>query len=209
MLYVAGEIIIWMVLAFALGLLIGWFVWGLRQRKTRADAAAAPRPAPASDIESVRPVPKAAPVVAEGAVEELPVTPPAGQPAVPLAPPVPVSTDPVGASELSFDESALEESAFEEPAAPVDSGAAAEAGEAVTAGAGHAEAATPGLAELVQDALNAPPAPGASDLPDDLVLPGEVPPVGEPGPAIEEVPARGQPAVEGELPSPTPGDDQR
>jgi predicted flap endonuclease-1-like 5' DNA nuclease len=32
MLYVAGEILIWMVLAFLLGLLLGWFLWGYRSR---------------------------------------------------------------------------------------------------------------------------------------------------------------------------------
>jgi predicted flap endonuclease-1-like 5' DNA nuclease len=34
MLYVAGEILVWMVLAFLLGLLVGWFVWGYRSRAT-------------------------------------------------------------------------------------------------------------------------------------------------------------------------------
>jgi predicted flap endonuclease-1-like 5' DNA nuclease len=32
MLYVAGEIFIWMILAFALGLAVGWFVWGYRSK---------------------------------------------------------------------------------------------------------------------------------------------------------------------------------
>ncbi|HEY8092972.1 MAG TPA: hypothetical protein VID93_04295 [Acidimicrobiales bacterium] len=32
MLYVAGEILVWMVLAFILGLALGWFVWGYRSR---------------------------------------------------------------------------------------------------------------------------------------------------------------------------------
>jgi predicted flap endonuclease-1-like 5' DNA nuclease len=32
MLYVAGEILLWMVLAFVLGLALGWFVWGYRSR---------------------------------------------------------------------------------------------------------------------------------------------------------------------------------
>src|SRR6187455_2551266 len=104
MLYVAGEIVLWMILAFALGLLIGWFVWGLRQRKTLADAAAAPRPAASSDVESVtvRPVAKPAPVAAAAAAAaaELPITPPAGQPAVPFAPPVAV---PVGAEAAADD----------------------------------------------------------------------------------------------------------
>ena len=32
MLYVAGEILIWMVLAGLLGLLLGWFIWGYRSK---------------------------------------------------------------------------------------------------------------------------------------------------------------------------------
>ena len=32
MLYVAGEILIWMALAFILGLVLGWFLWGYRSR---------------------------------------------------------------------------------------------------------------------------------------------------------------------------------
>ena len=32
MLYVAGEILVWMALAFVLGLLVGWFVWGYRSK---------------------------------------------------------------------------------------------------------------------------------------------------------------------------------
>ena len=32
MLYVAGEILIWMVLAGLLGLLLGWFLWGYRSK---------------------------------------------------------------------------------------------------------------------------------------------------------------------------------
>jgi predicted flap endonuclease-1-like 5' DNA nuclease len=49
MLYVAGEILIWMVLAGLLGLLLGWFLWGYRskgqaekaERETQQRAAAA------------------------------------------------------------------------------------------------------------------------------------------------------------------------
>ena len=104
MLYVAGEIVLWMILAFALGLLVGWFVWGLRQRKTLPAAAAAPRPAGSSDVESVtvRPVAKPAPVAAAAAAAaaEMPITPPAGQPAVPLAPPL---AGPVGAEPAATD----------------------------------------------------------------------------------------------------------
>jgi predicted flap endonuclease-1-like 5' DNA nuclease len=40
MLYVAGEILIWMVLAFLLGLLLGWFLWGYR---SKSDAERAER----------------------------------------------------------------------------------------------------------------------------------------------------------------------
>ena len=32
MLYVAGEILLWMLLAFALGIAAGWLIWGLRSR---------------------------------------------------------------------------------------------------------------------------------------------------------------------------------
>ena len=32
MLYVAGEILVWMVLAFILGIVIGWLLWGYRSR---------------------------------------------------------------------------------------------------------------------------------------------------------------------------------
>jgi hypothetical protein len=32
-LYVAGEILVWMLLALGLGILLGWFVWGLRSRE--------------------------------------------------------------------------------------------------------------------------------------------------------------------------------
>jgi predicted flap endonuclease-1-like 5' DNA nuclease len=32
MLYVAGQILLWMALAFILGLAVGWFVWGYRSR---------------------------------------------------------------------------------------------------------------------------------------------------------------------------------
>jgi predicted flap endonuclease-1-like 5' DNA nuclease len=33
MLYVAGEILIWMLLAFVLGIALGWAIWGLRSRQ--------------------------------------------------------------------------------------------------------------------------------------------------------------------------------
>jgi predicted flap endonuclease-1-like 5' DNA nuclease len=33
MLYVAGEILIWMLLAFLLGIALGWAIWGLRSRQ--------------------------------------------------------------------------------------------------------------------------------------------------------------------------------
>jgi uncharacterized protein HemX len=33
MLYVAGEILLWMLLAFLLGLGLGWLIWGLRSRE--------------------------------------------------------------------------------------------------------------------------------------------------------------------------------
>ena len=39
MLYVAGEIFLWMALAFVLGVLVGWFVWGVRRRSTGAKPA--------------------------------------------------------------------------------------------------------------------------------------------------------------------------
>ena len=61
MLYVAGEILIWMVLAGLLGLLLGWFIWGYRskaeaeraERETQQRVAAAqqqadPGPGPGS-----------------------------------------------------------------------------------------------------------------------------------------------------------------
>jgi predicted flap endonuclease-1-like 5' DNA nuclease len=40
MLYVAGQILIWMALAFALGLAVGWFVWGYRSKAEAARAEA-------------------------------------------------------------------------------------------------------------------------------------------------------------------------
>jgi predicted flap endonuclease-1-like 5' DNA nuclease len=40
MLYVAGQILVWMVLAFILGLALGWFVWGYRSRSDEARAQA-------------------------------------------------------------------------------------------------------------------------------------------------------------------------
>jgi predicted flap endonuclease-1-like 5' DNA nuclease len=40
MLYVAGEILIWMALAFALGILVGWLVWGYRSKAEAAKAQA-------------------------------------------------------------------------------------------------------------------------------------------------------------------------
>jgi predicted flap endonuclease-1-like 5' DNA nuclease len=36
MLYVAGEILLWMALAFLLGLLVGWLIWGWLSRRRRA-----------------------------------------------------------------------------------------------------------------------------------------------------------------------------
>ncbi len=36
MLYVAGEIFVWMVLAFALGIAVGWFVWGYHSKSEAA-----------------------------------------------------------------------------------------------------------------------------------------------------------------------------
>ena len=96
MLYVAGQIVLWMILAFLLGLGVGFFVWGVRQRRTAEEAAAALAPTPVvAEVESVtvRPVVRAAePVPAP--VPALPVTPPAGQPAVPVA-----ATPAVGAVE--------------------------------------------------------------------------------------------------------------
>ncbi len=38
MLYVAGEIFVWMALAFALGIGVGWLIWGLRSREDDARA---------------------------------------------------------------------------------------------------------------------------------------------------------------------------
>jgi predicted flap endonuclease-1-like 5' DNA nuclease len=38
MLYVAGQILIWMALAFILGLAVGWFVWGYRSKAEAARA---------------------------------------------------------------------------------------------------------------------------------------------------------------------------
>jgi predicted flap endonuclease-1-like 5' DNA nuclease len=40
MLYVAGEILVWMILAFALGIAVGWFVWGYRSSTERAKVEA-------------------------------------------------------------------------------------------------------------------------------------------------------------------------
>lgn len=107
MLYVAGEILLWMALAFVLGVLVGWFVWGVRSRAA-GKAKGAGKPAEAArgtavtslsstgDIESVtvRPAAKAAPteavVVAAAAASAAPVTPPAGTPIVlpPAEPPL-------------------------------------------------------------------------------------------------------------------------
>ncbi|HWC67930.1 MAG TPA: hypothetical protein VG478_07690 [Acidimicrobiales bacterium] len=39
MLYVAGEILLWMLLAFALGIGAGWAIWGLRSRQEEERAA--------------------------------------------------------------------------------------------------------------------------------------------------------------------------
>ena len=87
MLYVAGEIFLWMLLAFALGVLVGWFVWGVRQRKvaTTKEALAAVAASTPSEIESVtvRPVPRAQ--MPPEPIDQLPVTPPAGTPVVPPA----------------------------------------------------------------------------------------------------------------------------
>lgn len=99
MLYVAGEILLWMALAFVLGVLVGWFVWGVRRRAARttkgagkpAEAAkgtAGPSLTSTGDIESVtvRPAAKAAPseavAVAAAAASAAPITPPAGTPIV-------------------------------------------------------------------------------------------------------------------------------
>lgn len=92
MLYVAGEILLWMVLAFVLGVLVGWFVWGVR----RAGAAKGAKPAEAAaaggatatartgDVESVTVRPAAKAVAAEPATAPaVPLTPPAGMPVVP------------------------------------------------------------------------------------------------------------------------------
>ena len=90
MLYVAGEIFLWMALAFVLGVLVGWFVWGVRRRSTGAKpaakvagagaVAAAAAATPTGDIESVTVRPAVMPV--SDAPPALPVTPPAGTPIV-------------------------------------------------------------------------------------------------------------------------------
>jgi len=41
MLYVAGQIFIWMVLAFGLGIAVGWFIWGYQSKAEEARAKAA------------------------------------------------------------------------------------------------------------------------------------------------------------------------
>jgi predicted flap endonuclease-1-like 5' DNA nuclease len=163
MLYVAGEIIVWMVLAFALGLLIGWFVWGLRQRKTAPAVAPTARPAPPSDVESVtvRPVPKAAPV-ASAPEEALPVTPPAGQPAVPLAPPL----APAAAAETDLDDQgpAVRIIAPAEQTAPIAPDEAAAASEPLDA-ADPTVASPPAYAPEPSATGDAEPATGIGEPP--------------------------------------------
>src|SRR5262245_14761340 len=94
MLYVAGEIFLWMALAFVLGILVGWFVWGVRRRSTgakpagqaaEAGAAAGAATTASGDIESVTVRPAVKPVT-EDTAPALPVTPPAGTPVVRATP---------------------------------------------------------------------------------------------------------------------------
>ena len=60
MLYVAGEIFLWMALAFVLGVLVGWFVWGVRRRSTGAKPAAKAAGAGAVPSPPRRPPPRRA-----------------------------------------------------------------------------------------------------------------------------------------------------
>jgi predicted flap endonuclease-1-like 5' DNA nuclease len=98
MLYVAGEIFLWMALAFVLGVAVGWFVWGIRRTKSAPAASAASATATSEDVESVTVRPVARPAEPDQ-LEVFPETPPAGVPVVPLAPPVsmPPAEPPQGA----------------------------------------------------------------------------------------------------------------
>jgi predicted flap endonuclease-1-like 5' DNA nuclease len=163
-------------------------MWGLRQRKTLPDVAAA-RPAGPSDVESVtvRPVAKPAPVAAAAAAAaaELPITPPAGQPAVPFAPP---SAGPAGT------EAAATETALAETAA---SGFPAPSGEAEVVAASPPEGAPDDAPAVIKPSPEPDDAPGAGLA--ELVA--EDSPWPE-DPDSPTTPSHGQPAVEGGEPWP-------
>ncbi len=162
MLYVAGEILLWMILAFALGVLVGWFVWGIRRRDSTPVVAEATTTAAAATTESVTVRPVVMPVE-EPAVPDLPATPPAGQPAVVAAaevsngPAVETSDGPVteaepGAEPVSeplSDEPVTEEVAVVGPpdeTAEVDAAAFADESPATTPWAAPSAAHGPDLA---------------------------------------------------------------
>jgi predicted flap endonuclease-1-like 5' DNA nuclease len=199
MLYVAGEIIVWMALAFLLGVAVGWFVWGVRSRRAASAPAVTTAAAASNEIESVTVRPTMKPMTAvSDTAEQVPVTPPAGQPAVVV---LPAGVTKVGEASSSRPAGAAEPSA-RGPAGPassstsVDSEPAAPAGRGPSTSAGAGE--TPPVASdepaIALEELDVSPPTTVAEPPADREALADLA-ADEPAWGSDPTPAAGQPAV--------------